>query len=186
MSRLRLYCLPFAGGGASTYRGWTERVSPTLDVRPIQLPGRESRRSEPPIDDMEALVEHLADAVEEDLDLGRGGWAPFALMGHSMGGVVAFELARELRWRHGLSPEHLIVSASPAPHLPLGRAPLHTRDDDGLVDYLRELDGTPEKLFERRWLLKAYLPPFRADLTAFETRVFVPDAPLACPSGASS
>src|SRR5579859_3905311 len=83
MPRLRLFCLPYAGGGASMFRDWTTGLPADIDVCPILLPGRESRVREPAFSRVEPLVEALAPAVLPYLDV------PYALFGHSMGALIA-------------------------------------------------------------------------------------------------
>src|SRR6185437_11668624 len=87
---VRLVCFPYAGGGASMYRDWAGAMGDSIEVWPIQLPGREARFCEPAFTRLAPLVEGLADAVGPHLD------RPFALFGHSLGALVAFELARLL------------------------------------------------------------------------------------------
>ena len=174
-SACRLFCFPCAGAGATLYRPWIEGLAPDIDVCPVQLPGREERRGDAAILDMDELVCRLADGLEAAMT------PPFAFFGHSMGGLIAFELARELRRRGELLPSHLLIAASPAPQLPLGREPLHPLSDDALVAHLREMGGTPEKLFEMAWLLQSYLPVLRADLTLYETRGYEAESPLTVP-----
>ncbi|MGA8518751.1 MAG: alpha/beta fold hydrolase, partial [Pseudonocardiaceae bacterium] len=90
-ARLRLICLPAAGGGASRYRDWPAHLPDGVEVVSVQLPGRENRFDEQPIDSMDQLVGSLLDGLAGNLI------APFALFGHSMGALIAFELARRLR-----------------------------------------------------------------------------------------
>src|SRR4051812_38568638 len=89
-ARLRLFCFPFAGGGASAFRLWSQGLPLTVDVCPVQPPGRETRFREPAYTRLPPLVTALADALRPHFD------RPFAFFGHSMGAIVAFELAREL------------------------------------------------------------------------------------------
>ncbi|HEY4595173.1 MAG TPA: alpha/beta fold hydrolase, partial [Thermoanaerobaculia bacterium] len=84
-----MFCFPYAGGGASTYRGWGASLSSDLEVCPVQLPGRESRLREPALTSTESMVPAIADALAPYLNL------PFVLFGHSMGAAIAFALARE-------------------------------------------------------------------------------------------
>ncbi len=100
--KTRLFCFPYAGGGAAAYAGWREAL-PQLDVLPVKLPGREGRFREPPIKRIDALVERLSDALLPFFD------TPFAFFGHSMGAIIAFELARRVE-RAGKSPVRVFVS----------------------------------------------------------------------------
>jgi surfactin synthase thioesterase subunit len=88
-----LFCLPYAGGGASTYNTWNELLPRHAEVCAIELPGRESKSREAPFTAMAPLVDQLTDLIQPLLNI------PFALFGHSMGALISFELARELRRR---------------------------------------------------------------------------------------
>src|SRR5260221_5976848 len=91
VARASIFCIPFAGGGASFYRAWAYSAPPSIALRPVQLPGREERFTETPYDRMPQLVQAAADALAPLLDK-----QPFALFGHSMGALVCYELAQEL------------------------------------------------------------------------------------------
>ncbi len=107
---------------------------------------------------------------------------PFALFGHSMGALVSFELARELRKGQGLVPYHLFVSARSAPQLPSQDPPIHNLSDQALVEELRRLNGTPLVLLEDWELLRLLLPIARADFALCETYNHNPnESPLDCP-----
>src|SRR5947208_15726994 len=93
-ARLRLFCLPFAGGGASAYHTWPEGLPGDVEVCAVQPPGREGRFREPAFARLRPLVTALTDALRPHLD------RPFAVFGHSLGALVAFEWVRELRRRH--------------------------------------------------------------------------------------
>jgi medium-chain acyl-[acyl-carrier-protein] hydrolase len=173
-ARLRLFCLPFAGGGASVYRGWQDALPLDIDVWAAQLPGRESRYREPAYTRMAPLISDLAAAVRTHLD------RPYALFGHSMGSLVALELARELR-RQGRPPAAVIFSGHAAPHVPARERPLHALPDSEFRDELRRLNGTPAAVLDNDELMEAVLPTVRADFAVCETYVPTDDRPLDCP-----
>ncbi|MFD5134392.1 beta-ketoacyl synthase N-terminal-like domain-containing protein [Streptomyces olindensis] len=106
---VRVFCLPYGGRGASLYRDWAAAADPAVDVCPVQLPGREERGDEHPVDAVEDAVEAVAQALEPYLD------RPFALYGHSMGALLAFRLAHRLGPKYGESLRHLFVGAFSAP-----------------------------------------------------------------------
>src|SRR5262245_10714091 len=110
--RLRLFCFPYAGGTASAFRGWHDAIPQPIEVCAVRLPGREARLAEPPFTSSETLVPAVADALEACLDV------PYALFGHSMGAVAAFEVARELRRRARQPPVRLFLSGARAPERP--------------------------------------------------------------------
>src|SRR5947209_14514516 len=136
-ARRRLFCLAHAGGGAALFRGWGERLPGSVEVVAVQPPGREGRFREPPFTDWRPLVAELADAIRPLLD------KPFALFGHSLGALLAYELARRLRDLGGKQPDHLFAAALAAPHLPNRREPTHTYADADFRESLRRRGGTP-------------------------------------------
>ena len=172
---VRVFCLPFAGGSATAFRGWSADA-PRLEIVSVELPGHGRRLAEPLIRTLPTLVRELATAITPWLHD-----KSFALFGHSMGGLLAFELARELRRRRLPAPSHLFVSstAPPSPG-PAGR-PLHLFTDDQLVAELRRLGGTPLAVLQEPELLALLLPVLRADLTVCHTHHHRVEPPLACP-----
>jgi surfactin synthase thioesterase subunit len=177
---LPLYCLPHAGGAASAFRVW-QRKLPGVAVQPVQLPGRESRHREQPYERMEPLVSDLADAVLADVETAAAG-RRYALYGHSLGAIVAFELVREIRRRGGPSPVHLFVSGSDAPHLTYeGGPPVRKMSGEEVAALLRSLGGTPEWLLADPEALQMILPAVQADFTVKETYVYRDEPPLDLP-----
>jgi medium-chain acyl-[acyl-carrier-protein] hydrolase len=174
-ARLRLFCLPYGGGGASLFRRWAARMPPGIEVLPVQLPGREGRFTEPPFNRLFPLVRALAAALRPWLDI------PFAIFGHSMGALVGFELARNLRMTQSCLPKHLFLSACPAPQISNGRAKIYNLPEPAFFDGLRRLHRTPPAFLQEPELLSIFLPLLRADFAVFETYTYVEEHPLACP-----
>jgi medium-chain acyl-[acyl-carrier-protein] hydrolase len=175
-ARLRLICLPPAGGGASRYRDWPAHFPDDVEIVSVQLPARENRFHEPPIESMEQLVGPLLEGLASQLT------APFALFGHSMGALIAFELARRMR-RSGVAPEHLFAAGCRAPHLP-SRSVWHTLPDQEFLAAIAELGGIPPELLAQPQFLDAMLPTLRSDCVLAETYTFHPQATLSCPVSA--
>lgn len=174
-ARLRLFCFPFAGGSATAYHRWPRLASPRLHVCGVEYPGRGTRMDEEPFMSLTGLVRHLADQIGPMLD------RPFAFFGHSMGGLVAFELARTLRDRGWPAPVHLFISAAAEPGRPPHRTALYRASDEEVVDELVKLGGTPPELLADRELMSMTARVLRADYTALGTYEFRRAAPLAVP-----
>ena len=177
-THITLFCIPYAGGGASAFRNWSAFPAPQIAAERIQLPGRENRLAEPPFDRLAPLVDALASVLQAHCDL------PFALFGHSMGALIAFEVARELRRRHAHCPVHLFVSAHRAPQLPNPHAPVHSLCDDALAEELVRLNKDSADVFRNAELRQLLLPLLRADLAVCETYAYADEAPLDCPISA--
>lgn len=174
-ARLRLFCLPFAGGGASAYRLWAAGLPSWVEVCPIQLPGREDRYREPAFTSLIGLSRAVSREVMPYLD------KAFAIFGHSMGAVTAFEVARALRHAEAPAPRALFLAAYPAPHVPLGRAPIHQLPDRDFIEEMRRLQGTPAAVLENAELMDFMLPILRVDFQACDTYACALEPPLDCP-----
>ncbi len=171
-ARLRLFWFPYAGGGASAYRGWAAALPADIEVCPVQLPGRESRLREAPFDWPVPLVEALADMLQPYTDL------PYAFFGHSMGAMLSFELARELRRRGAPPPLHLFVSGRRAPDVPPREEDIHALPEPEFIARLRELNGTPEEVLQHAELMRLLVPVLRADFAVNERYQYTVEAPL--------
>lgn len=178
-ARLRLICFPHAGAGASMFHPWASLMPADVQVCPVQLPGRENRLMEPPFIRLLPLVQKLARVLLPYLD------TPFALFGNSMGALISFELARELRREHGFRPRHLFVSASRAPQLPSQSPPLHQLPTSLFLKELeRRYNGIPAAVLQDREMMNLFLPVIRADVEIIETYNYQTETPLECPISA--
>ncbi|MCM3904410.1 MAG: alpha/beta fold hydrolase [Pyrinomonadaceae bacterium] len=172
---LRLFCFPYAGGAASVFSKVLNGLPSEIEVCPVELPGRGSRLSEPPVNDLESLVEIIAEELAPHLD------QPFAFFGHSMGALLGFELARYLRRARRVEPVHLLVSAGRAPQVRASGPVTWDLQDDQLVDKMRRLNGTPQAVLDNPELMALVLPIIRADLVAIDSYVYRHEPPLSCP-----
>ncbi|MES2295472.1 MAG: alpha/beta fold hydrolase [Pseudomonadota bacterium] len=162
-ARLRLYCFSYAGGNAGNFAPWQAALDPAIEVCAVQLPGRGGRFGEAPYTSLSALVEALAQVISHQDKL------PFAFFGHSLGGLLGFEVARFCQ-RHFLPmPKHLIVSGCAAPRLRKTERQLHLLDDEALIEELKTYNGTPPAVLASRELMALLLPMIRADFSMVET-----------------
>ena len=163
---LRLFCFPHAGGGGTAFKGWTERLPRSVIVTPMRAPKRNN---------MAEHVAALAAACAPYLD------DPFAFFGHSMGAVVAFELARYLRRRNQPLPRLLAVSGARAPQFRRGHVPPLEPGDADFIAELRRLEGTPQEVLDKPELMRMILPALRADAAIYRSYVYAEEPPLDCP-----
>lgn len=175
---LRLFCFPYAGGGASIFRLWSKELPEEIEVCPVYLPGRENRFVEPGFTDAQALARTLTNELLPYTDI------PFALFGHSMGGMICYIWACHLRAAHGRTPAHIFISGQRAPQLPPRHAPIHHLPDASFLDELFRLGGTPAAVMQNKELMELMLPLLRADFTLYETYTYAPAEPFDCPISA--
>ena len=171
--KCRLFCFPFAGGSASTYKDWAQALPESVEVCPINLPGRGARFSEAAHSSMHSLTDALVEALSSEITL------PYFFFGHSMGTMVAFELSRKLRSLGKEEPRHLFLSARPGP-APLSHDINHTNiiSDSDLINMLAALNGTDKNLLANQELLDFMLPALRADMTIVQTHMYANDLAL--------
>ncbi|MCB0211586.1 MAG: thioesterase [Anaerolineae bacterium] len=173
-ANLRLFCLPYAGGKASIFQTWPEMLPAEVELCAIQLPGRSDRLSEPAFTSMPLLIEVMLPHLLSYLD------KPFAVFGHSMGGLIGFELTRYLRRQHTIQPVCLFMSACRAPHVSLTYSPLHMLPDSAFKAALRYINGTPEPILQNEAFIDLLLPTLRADFALSETYRYYEEALLDC------
>lgn len=174
-ARLRLFCFPYAGGGATVFSTWPRGLPPEVEVVAVQPPGREARIGEKPIANLAQLVEAMHPQLLPHMD------RPFAFYGHSNGGLMAFELARTLRRTGGPMPRHLFVGGRPAPQMDVDEEQIHALPHDEFLDALRRFAGTPEEILQHAEIMELIEPVLRADFSLGETYVYTPEAPLDLP-----
>lgn len=163
-AKRRLFCMPYAGGGVAPYRLWFKSLPDDIEVHAAQLPGRETRLREMPLSSIMSMVETLLPAIEAASDL------PYAIFGHSMGALIAYELTAALERRGMRSPERLFVSARRPPDEPDTWSPIHELPEPAFLDELQTRYGAiPAPVLAEPELLELLLPVVRADIRAVET-----------------
>jgi len=174
---VRLLCFPFGGGGASFYHRWNLHLPEWVELTAVQLPGRESRMQETPLESLLEGASLIADELpqwqldKEDKEV--------VFFGHSMGALLAFEVARELRRCGENLPSEIFVSARRAPQLANSDEMLHELPDAKFaLAVIRRYNGIPKVILENAELLRIFLPILRADMRLIETYTCLPEAPL--------
>ena len=174
-ARLRLFCFPYAGGGAATYLAWPGVLPEEVEVCCLQLPGRGGRIREQPYTRLRPLVEAIAENLRPHLG------KPFAFFGHSMGALVCFEVARLLRREGGLQPLHLFVSACRAPQLSDDYPVTYNLPEPQFLAELRRYEGTPQEVLDNWEIMRLAIPVLRADFEITQTYAYEDGPPLDCP-----
>ena len=174
-ARLRLFCFPYAGGGAQAFGRWVKHLPSDVEVCLAQPPGRGARMREAPYTKLLPLVEAAARALAPLTD------KPFALFGHSMGALVAFELARLLERERSRGPVQLFASGCRAPQTPSTDRQTFDWPEAEFVEDLRRLNGTPQEVLESAELMHLLMPLLRADFEVVQTYRYAAGPPLKCP-----
>lgn len=169
----RLVCFPHAGGSATFYLPFASALSPDVDVVAIQYPGRQDRRAEQPLTDVDALADQIHDILLRQPPL------PVTFFGHSLGALISFETIRRLE-ASGNPVAHLFVSSRGAPSTHRDES-VHLRDDKGILSVVHYLNGTAANVLGNQELMHAALPSLRADYQAAETYRCAPEVTIGCP-----
>ena len=172
---LRLFCFPYAGGGAHAFFNWQRHFPSEVDLCLVHLPGRGKRIAEPPFTQFRPLLENITNVI---LQHAQG---PFALYGHSMGALISFELARELRRRSCPMPQALFISGRRAPTIPSREGPTFDLPHDQFVARLKKFNHASRQLLDDPELLALFLPLLRADFEVVDSYIYAPEPPLPCP-----
>jgi medium-chain acyl-[acyl-carrier-protein] hydrolase len=172
---VRLFAFPYAGGGVAAFRGFAEALPTTVELVVVRPPGREVTLREPPWVAMPEAVAGLLASIVPALE------PPFAFFGHSLGGLMAFELARALVASGRPAPSHLVVSGRRPPEDPPCAEPIHALPGQRFREGVRRLGGTPREIIDDDELFALFEPTLRADFQMYETYRFVPGPALPCP-----
>lgn len=165
MKKIKLFCFPYAGGSSLVYRNWKNFLSPTIEIIPFELAGRGRRIADQCYHSLEEAVQDIYSQIQlqiKDSD--------YAFFGHSMGGLIAVELARKIE-QNGLHPaRHLFVSGRSAPGTkPKYDYKFHLLSDDAFKEELVKLGGTPKELFDHPELIQYFLPILKSDFALSES-----------------
>ena len=174
-ARLRLICFAYAGGSAASFLDWAPELPPEVSLCAVQLPGRGMRFHEPALSEMAPIVRELSAVLAAEDDL------PTVFFGHSLGCLLAFEVTRALVQRGAPTPRRLVLAGC---HAPQHRGPggdLHLKDDEALIEELRNYAGTPPEVLAHRELMSLVLPAIRADFALAETYRYEPGPQLDIP-----
>jgi medium-chain acyl-[acyl-carrier-protein] hydrolase len=178
-SQILLFCFPYAGGSPYLFMDWKADLLPEVQLAALQAPGHGSRLTDP--------AHHSADEILCEIIpvFSRIGDRRFAFYGHSLGAIIAFELARRLRKAGLPQPCHLFVGAARPPQLGPTLPGLHRLEEHEFLEGVQtRYGGIPAEILSNPEVLSIFLPALRADFTVYETYKYQPEPPLACPISA--
>jgi medium-chain acyl-[acyl-carrier-protein] hydrolase len=165
MKKIKLFCFPYAGGSAVIYNKWRSHLRPEIELVPVELAGRGRRIQDALYADVPEMIDDVFRIVTDELDN-----TPYALFGHSMGGMISFHLAQKLAEHRLPPPVHVFFSGRGAPNRKRpDKKVYHLMDDDQFRSEVMELGGTPPEFFEHPELVELFLPLLRNDFRMSET-----------------
>ncbi|PUA27028.1 MAG: hypothetical protein B0W54_19545 [Cellvibrio sp. 79] len=172
---MQLFCLPYAGAGASAFRCMKETLPSSIEVCPLHLPGREHRYSAPLINQSFELIPQLARQLQAEVK------GDYAIYGHSMGSLLGFELIRFLRRNSFLMPVHFFAAARGAPSLSGEYEHFSGLDDNEFIARIGQFGGLPEKILTNREIMNIVLPVLRSDFQLLDSYQYFEEHPLPVP-----
>ncbi|MBC9932835.1 thioesterase II family protein [Chitinophaga qingshengii] len=177
MEKINLFCLPFAGGSKYSYRLYEEHLPSFLNIIPLEYPGRGTRMNETLKEDIKQLVNDLYLQVAPKLDA-----APYAIYGHSMGGLLCYLLARKISEEGRMPPLHLFITGTSGPSaLSRVERKRHLLDKKSFIEEVRNLNGSPDEILQNDELLDFIEPILRADFKVSENYAHINQEPLDIP-----
>lgn len=164
-------CIPFAGGSAQSYFSWKEFFGPGVSLYAMELPGRGRCHSQLWPEQVQDLAVRLAKRLRVE------NVSPDIIFGHSFGALIAFELMREMRRNRSALPHTAVLSGRIAAMNPVTFG-LPELSSTQLVEYLRDLGGTPDAILQNEPMLEMAIPILRGDLDMIKRYEFRPESPL--------
>lgn len=172
LARVTLYCLPFAGGNALSYRALTPYIADNIKLKTLELPGRNKKIREPLATSIDGLVDTLFQEIKAELT------STYALFGHSMGALLVYLLAQRIEAEGLLPPLHLFCSGRRAPSVHTENEPRHLLPKQEFLAHLDELGGIPNEVQQHEELMDFFEPIIRADFQMNDTYQYQPAPPL--------
>lgn len=167
MDKVTLFCIPYAGGSAVIYSKWKKYIDDCIEIVPIELAGRGKRFSEDQYDNIADAVDDVYEAIKNKIK------GPYALFGHSMGSIIAYELAQKIKNSDIPNPQYIFVSGRKPPHIERDEKIVHKLPDDEFIKEILDMGGTQKEIFENNELLELFLPIIRKDFRIVENYKYV-------------
>lgn len=162
-----LFCLPYAGGSESIYAKWKKYLNFSINLEPIELSGRGKRFSESFYENLDEAVEDIFESIKYKIKNDE-----YAIYGHSMGGLLAYELYYKVHNENVTIPKHIFFSGYKPPSVPRNENQIHLLPDMEFIKEVIELGGTPQEVIENKELIQLYTPILRNDFKMIEEYVY--------------
>ncbi|MDQ3191153.1 MAG: alpha/beta fold hydrolase [Bacteroidota bacterium] len=176
--KINLYCLPFAGGSSYSYNVFTPHLSSNVNLVPVELPGRGKRSREALLNEADLMADDVFAKIKSNLVSG----VPYAIFGHSMGGLLGYLLTRKILENNLPLPLHLFISGRSGPSYNDDREKYYLLPKQEFRDKLKELGGSPKEVLENDDLMDFFEPILRADFQVVETYNHQEEAPFSVPA----
>lgn len=170
LKNIKLFCLPYAGGSSNIYSGWGKCLNHSIEIHPIELAGRGKRYTDYLYDNIEQATDDVYEIVEGNI--GDSSF-DYAIFGHSLGGLIAYELIHRIKLKAKRQPVHVFFSGAKAPHFNKEKDKTYDLPNEEFKQKVSELGGTPREVLENDELLSVFLPILRADFKINETYEYV-------------
>jgi Predicted thioesterase involved in non-ribosomal peptide biosynthesis len=166
-NKIKLFCFPYAGGSASVYNKFNKFLDENIEIVPVEYAGRGKRSNECFYPDISCAIEDICNEVLRQIKDSE-----FAFFGHSMGSVITYEVCKRIRDMTGRVPVHIFVSGRYPPHILKEGKPLHILPDEGFIEEIIKIGGTPREVFENKDFAQLFMPILRADYKLIELYSF--------------
>lgn len=164
MGKVKLFCIPHAGGSAVIYNRWKKLLGENIELIPVELSGRGRRIGEKLYDSLEEAIDDVTNFIEDNIEEEE-----YMIYGHSMGCAIAYEAACNLLEKGYKMPANLFLSGRECPFVKSTRDDVHSLNDEDFAKAVVELGGTPKEVFENKELNEVFVPILRSDYKNIET-----------------
>lgn len=163
MKNITLFCIPYAGGSCFIFNKWEKYMKEYIRLEPIELRGRGRRLNEEFYKNLEEAVDDIFESIKDKIL-----HDDYAICGHSMGGLLAYELYYKLKKENLRLPKHIFFSGYKPPSILREERQLHLLSDEMFIKEIIKLGGTPEEFLNNKKLLDLFIPILRSDFRMIE------------------
>jgi len=164
MDKIKLFCIPYSGGSSSVYYKWKRLLNDYITLIPLELAGRGRRMREPFYESVSQACEDISNMILAQLQPNE----PYAIFGHSMGALLAYETYYCLKAKGVHEPEHILFSGRKAPHDEAEKSEYYKLPEDEFLDVVFNYGGNTREILQNRELLDLFVPILRADFKIAE------------------